>query len=135
MIPTTADTENLMKMLAALLLALTPTLAHADKTILTGKGVMWDCATDPVVYINHGNGHYKLSGACKSITLNGGKNTLTIESVETLAVNGGFNTITIGILDSVSINGSDNKITYKAAKSDKVKTDTLGADNTIEQRK
>jgi hypothetical protein len=121
-----------MKLLIPLLIALAPTVAHADKVYLRGgKDSRWNCADDPVVYIKKSNGRYTFSGACKLISINGGKATLTIESVETLAVNGDNNHVTVGTLDSISINGSDNTITYKTAKSGDVKSDALGSNNSL----
>jgi hypothetical protein len=121
-----------MKSLIALLIALAPTVAHADKIYLHGgKDSRWNCADDPVVYIRKSGGRYTFSGACKLININGGKMTITIESVETLAVNGDNNHITVGTLDSVSINGSDNTITYRTAKSSDVKSDAIGSNNTL----
>lgn len=124
-----------MKMLVVLLIALVPAASQAEKTYYRGKGSSWDCTRDPVVYINHGNAQYKLTGACSTITVNGGNNRLTIEDVETLAVNGNNNIIKIATVGAISVNGSDNLVLYKAAKADKVKSDTLGSGNTVEQRK
>ena len=121
-----------MKLLIPLLLALAPTVARADKVYLhVGKGNIWDCAIDPVIYIRHGNGHFVFKGACKAVTIEAGKVRLSIESVETLAVNGNNNDVTVGILDTLTINGSDNMVRYKTAKSGDVKSDAQGTGNTL----
>lgn len=122
-----------VKQFVVLLVAITPMIVHADKQFTQGKGGTWDCTKDPVVSINHGQGSYKLSGKCKTVSINGGENKLTIESVDTLNVLGGSNAVTIGTADAINVTGSDNKITYKAAKSDKVKTQSMGNNNTIAQ--
>ena len=124
------------KLVLVLGLAFVPFTATADKSYLRGKGGTWDCAKDPVVNINHGSGKYTFKGACETINLNGGKHTMTIESVDTLNVNSGKNTITIGTVDTINVVGADNVITYKAAKSgDEVTTHVIGKGNKVEQVK
>jgi hypothetical protein len=110
-------------------------LAHADKTFNKGKGASWDCGKDPSVVINHGRGNYKLTGACKTISVTGGENQLTIDTVDTLTIVGASNTIAIGTADSITVTGSGNKITYKTAKSGKVQTTTVGTGNSVDQAK
>jgi len=128
-----------MKTGIALLIALAPMIApmtaRADKLYNKGKGATWDCAKDPVVNINHGEGTYTFTGKCKTINVNGGDNKLTIESVDTINVNGGDNTVAIGTADTINVNGSDNKVTYKTAKSGKVTARAPGGGNTVEQVK
>ena len=132
-----------MKTGIALLIAIAPMIApmiapntaRADKVFLQGKGTRWDCARDPVVTINHGDGTYTFTGKCATINVNGGDNKLTIESVDTINVNGGENTVVIGTADKINVNGSDNKVTYKTAKSGKVTARSLGGGNTVEQAK
>jgi len=120
-----------MKPLATLLIAITPLVAHADKTFTKGKGGTWDCNKDPVVDINHGKANYKLTGTCKTVNINGGQNTLSIESVESLNVTGAQNTITIGTVASVNVVGSENKITYKKATSEPADINVVGSDNKV----
>ena len=122
-----------MKTGIALLLVIAPMTAGADKLYNKGKGAAWDCTKDPVVNINHGGGTYTFTGKCRTINVNGGENKVTIESVDTINVNGGENTVAIGTADTINVNGSDNKVTYKAAKSGKVTTRSLGGNNTVEQ--
>jgi Protein of unknown function (DUF3060) len=125
-----------MKTLTTLLLVLAPTLALADKTYTSGKGGAWDCAKDATVIINHGAGTYTFKGACKSITVNGGANKLTIESIETLNLNGAQNTVDIGEAGAISVVGSANTITWKKAKSgDKPDIKSVGTGNKIDQAK
>ena len=122
-----------MNKLALVLIVLAPALAHADKSFLTGKGATWDCKADPVVNINHGRGNYTFKGACKTLNLNGGGNTIAIESVDTINVTGGSNTITAGEVGAINLVGSDNKVTWKKAKSgDKPATSVVGTNNKIE---
>lgn len=126
-----------MKTGIALLIAIAPMIApitaRADKVFIKGKGTNWDCAREPVVTINHGEGTYTFTGKCTTINVNGGDNKLTIESVDTINVNGGDNTVVIGTADKINVNGSDNKVTYKTAKSGKVTARSLGGGNTVEQ--
>jgi Protein of unknown function (DUF3060) len=88
--------------------------AFADKSL--EKGTAWDCKKDPVVSIGNGAGTYTFKGACTKISVNGGENKLTIESVDILDVGGGENTITVGTVGTISVGGADNKITWKKAK-------------------
>jgi DUF3060 family protein len=123
-----------MKRLAALLLAFTPAVVHADKSFT--KGTTWDCAKDPVVAINHGGGSYTFKGTCKEVNVNGGGVTIKVEAVDTLNVNGGGCKVTIGTADTINVNGASNKITWKKAKSgDKPTVNVSGAENTIDQAK
>jgi DUF3060 family protein len=118
-----------MKRFVCLLLVVTPALASADKTL--DKGAAWDCKKDPVVSIPNGSGKYTFKGPCTAINVGGGKNTLDIESVETLNLGGGMNTIKIGTADSLNIGGAKNTITV-----DTVATiDIAGAGNTITWKK
>lgn len=120
----------------ALLLVLVPAIAAADKTYTGGKGATWDCKKDPTIYINHGSGKYTFTGDCKSIHINGGKNTLVIASVDALTLSGGKNKVTIGTVDSIKIEGADNQITWKKAKSgDKPTVDGQGANEQVSQAK
>ena len=123
-----------MKIIVSLIVALTPALVHADKSL--EKGAAWSCKTDPVVHIGNGDGKYTFTGACKRISVGGGGNTLAIESVETLDVGGSENTITVGTVGTINVGGSDNKITWKKAKSgDKPTLKGQPDMNTIKQAK
>ena len=104
-----------MRNIVALLIVLASGLASADKDL--AKSGTWDCKKDPVVLIANGDGKYKFKGACKKITVAGGENTLTIETVDTLDVPGAENKITVGTVDTISVAGADNTITWKKAKS------------------
>lgn len=72
-----------------------------------------DCAKQPTAVINTGDGNYRFVGPCTKIVINGGENTLSIESVEAIAINGSENTVTIGSADKISVMGSDNKVSYR----------------------
>ena len=103
-------------------------VAHADKAYSSGKGATWDCTKDPVVSINHGMGAYTFTGACKTITINGGMNKLKIEKVDTLHVEGGMNTIDVANVTAIKVNGSTNTITYKGGEP---KIDVVGSNNKV----
>jgi Protein of unknown function (DUF3060) len=129
-----AQQEDAMKIIACLIIALTPALAHADKKL--EKGSAWDCKTDPVVHIGNGMGKYTFTGECKTISVGGGANTITAESVETLDVSGASNTITVGTVGTINVGGAANKITWKKAKSgDKPTLKGQPDKNTITQAK
>lgn len=98
-----------MKALVSLLIVAAPVLAHADAKL--EKGATWDCKKDPNVTIPNGMGTFTFKGACKSIAIGGGKNTLTVESVETLDIGGGMNTVTAKSADTIKIGGAKNTIT------------------------
>src|ERR1043166_5489420 len=108
-----------MKLLAAVLIAFVPVAApvaaRADKSL--EKSGAWDCKKDPVVNIDNGAGKYRFTGPCKLISVGGGENTLTIESVETLDVGGAENTITVGTVGTIDVGGSDHTITWNKARS------------------
>ena len=107
-------------------------IAHADKTFLTGKGATWDCKQDPVVTINHGKGTYTFKGSCKTINLNSGGSTLTIDSVDSLNINGANNTVTVNTTDSINIVGSLNTVTYRSAiHGDAPSVSKVGSNNVV----
>jgi hypothetical protein len=91
-----------------------PAVASGDKDLQ--KAGTWDCKKDPVVHIGNGDGKYTFKGACKTISVGGGENKLTIDRVDLLEVDGAENTITVGTVDTIDVGGSDNKITWKKAK-------------------
>ena len=102
-------------MIIGLLIALTPVLAHADKSFNDGKGGTFDCKADDSVTINGNSATYTLKGPCKVVTVNGNQNKLAIEKVDILTLNGNTNTTTADAVNQVvSANGNDNKVTYKA---------------------
>ena len=120
----------------ALLLALIPLTAAAEKAYQNGKGGTWDCSKDPIVSINHGRGKYTFKGACDVINVNGGQTTITVASVDVINVNAAQNKITIGTVDSINVNGAQNTISYKKAKeAEGVNVRDTGVGNKIEQAK
>jgi hypothetical protein len=104
-----------MKRIAILLVVLAPAVAAADKDL--SKSTTWDCKKDPVVHIGHGSGTYTFTGACASITVEGGKNMVMIEAVDRLEIVGDKNTIAVGTIDTIDVTGARNAITWKKAKS------------------
>ena len=84
---------------------------HADKSFNDAKGGSWDCKTDPTVTINATGGTYTFTGECKVITVNGNKNTLTLQSLASLVVNGNDNKINCKTAPkSSSISRSNNSV-------------------------
>jgi hypothetical protein len=123
-----------MKRILYVILVLVPSVAAADKTFNTGKGVTWDCKKDPVVSINHGGGTYKLKGACTTINVNGGGGKLTIESVDELNLAGAKITVTVGTVATINLLGNKNKVTWKTAKTgDAPAINHIGKDNVVAQ--
>ncbi|MFT3697241.1 MAG: DUF3060 domain-containing protein [Kofleriaceae bacterium] len=110
-------------------------VAAADKSL--AKSGSHDCGTDPVVQITGGNGKYALKGACKEITVTGGHNTLTIESVGTLTINGSSNSVAADSVDTANVTGSNNKVTWKKSggAGGKPATSSLGQSNSFTQAK
>ncbi|HEU4730765.1 MAG TPA: DUF3060 domain-containing protein [Kofleriaceae bacterium] len=95
-----------------------------------------DCARQPTAVINEGDGNYRFVGPCTRIVVNGGDNTLAIESIEALTVNGSTNAITIGSADRISVNGAENKISYRKGLSGaKPRLTVIGQDNQVTQIK
>src|SRR5215475_1259221 len=103
-----------MKKVVYALLVVAPALAYADKNL--DKDGAWDCKKDPVVFIGNGAGKYTFKGPCTKISVGGGENTLTIESVDVLDVGGGENRITVGTVGTIDVGGADNTIVWKKAK-------------------
>ena len=90
-----------------------PALASADKNFMGGG--THDCASDPIVNINASAGVVTLTGACKTVNINGADNKLTIASVGELNINGSSNTVDTDELGGANATGSNNKVTYKKA--------------------
>jgi hypothetical protein len=123
---------NKLVMLIAVAGITSSTLSHADKVFRLGKGARWDCKDDPIVHIAHGKGTYAFKGSCKSISLEGGSNTLTVESSEELNVAGANNHVTIDTVDSISLIGSNNSVTYRSAiHGDHPSVSDIGKNNVI----
>ncbi|MBC7977596.1 MAG: DUF3060 domain-containing protein [Myxococcales bacterium] len=112
--------------------AATPKAAAAP----SADGSAHDCAKQPDVTINEGDGNHRFVGSCAKILINGGDVTANIERVQSLVLNGSDNTITLGTVDKITVNGSDNKISYRASGSGgKPKVSSLGDNNKISQVK
>ena len=125
-----------MKLLV-LLLVLIPSLALAEKSFKGEKSGTHDCASDPDVAINTGDGTFTITGECDKIGINGGKNTIKIESVKKLGLNGGHNKVDVGSAEKIGVNGSDNIVTYKTGPGGKgkPKVGSVGVRNKITQVK
>ena len=120
----------------ALLLALVPATAFADKIYDDDKGGAWDCASDPVVDINAGKGTYTFTGACTEVNLNGADVTLTAESIDAINVNGASNTVVVGTAGAINVTGDKNKVTWAKAKTGtKPKVAVVGTRNNIAKAK
>jgi len=120
----------------ALVLALIPAAAYADKDFIDGKGATFDCADDATVNINHGGGVYILKGACKEVNLNGADTKLTIEKVESINVNGASNKITLGEVGAIVVNGAKNTVTWKKSSAGaKPGVTVVGKNNKISKAK
>lgn len=116
--------------LVALLLAL-PVTAAADR-VVTDKAATHDCAKEPNVSINTGEGTFTFTGPCEKIGINGGKNKVTIASVKKLTVNGSKNTIDVDAADKIGVNGAENTINYKRGVTEKTpKVGAIGANNKL----
>lgn len=120
----------------AMVVALIPGVALADKTFSKGTGETWDCAKDAVVNIKTSKGTYGFHGECKKISISGGKNAVSIESVGKLLVSGADNLIDVETLDTVVVSGRKNKVTFKkAAKGDKPNVKVSNKTSKVEQAK
>jgi uncharacterized Zn ribbon protein len=86
--------------------------------------------------IDNGEGSYKFVGPCTKIVINGGDNTLVIESIKDLVVNGSTNSITVGSADRIRVMGAENKVSYrKGISGPKPKVSSIGENNTVTQIK
>ena len=120
----------------ALVVALTPGIAAADKTFAKGTGETWDCAKDAVVTIKTSKGTYGFFGECKRITITGGKNAVSISQIGKLAVSGSDNMIDVEQVDAITVSGARNKITWKkAGTGDKPKITAGSKTNKVSQAK
>ena len=106
-----------MLKLAALLVAVTPAIALADKDFTEGSGASYDCSEDPIVNINHDSGSYTLTGTCSEIHLNGGNLHVTIAETKQLAINGDGNVVKIHTVGEILVNGGNNNVRWKHARS------------------
>lgn len=123
---------KLVAWIAAIAWIASSQIANADKVFRVGKGATWDCGKDPVVSILHGNATYTLRGSCTSVTLTGGNNTLTIDSVGAISITGAHNNVAIDTVDSIAIVGSDNTVSYKgAAHGDAPSVSKVGSNNNV----
>jgi predicted regulator of Ras-like GTPase activity (Roadblock/LC7/MglB family) len=104
-----------MMLRLALLVALVPGVARADKTFAKGTGETWDCSKDAVVAIKTSKGTYGFFGECKRITISGAKNAVSISQLGKLAVSGSDNMIDVDQVDTITVSGARNKITWKKA--------------------
>jgi hypothetical protein len=109
----TRATRYHVRVKTLLLLLLVPAIAFADKSYNEGHGETWDCAKDATVSINANDGVYTFTSACKSISVNGNKNKVTIEGATKLSVSGNENTVDVTTAEAVSTPGNKNKVSIK----------------------
>jgi hypothetical protein len=122
--------------LLALVVALAPLAARGDKTFAKGKGETWDCAKDPVVRISTSNGTFGLLGECKSVTVGGAKNVVSIASSSKIVVTGSDNLVQVEEVDSIRAGGTRNSVGWKKAKAgDKPKIVKSGSGTHVDQAK
>jgi hypothetical protein len=103
------------RVLVSVLMVCATHVAFADKHYTEGKGGTWDCAKDGVVSIEANAGKYTFAGTCKSISINGNANKVTIAATATLSVNGNTNTVTANSADALLVPGNENAVTMKKA--------------------
>lgn len=122
-----------MKALALACLLAAPSLASADKNFMSSGS--HDCASDPVVNINSSAGAFTLTGACKTVNVNGADNKLTIASVGQLNINGSTNAVDTEELGGANATGSGNKVTYvKAQKGSKPTWRAVGTGHSLTKK-
>ena len=120
----------------ALVLALLPAVAHADKTFAKGTGETWDCAKDAVVTIKTSKATFGLLGDCKRVTVAGGKNAVSVMTTAKLVVTGADNMVDVEQVDAIAVGGARNTVTWKRAGSgDKPKITPGAKSNKVAQTK
>lgn len=122
-----------MKALALACVLAAPSLASADKNFMSSGS--HDCASDPIVNINSSAGAFTLTGACKTVNVNGADNKLTIASVGQLNINGSTNAVDTEELGGANATGSGNKVTYvKAQKGSKPTWRAVGTGHSLTKK-
>jgi hypothetical protein len=124
-----------MRSVLAVLLALLPATARAERSYTSEKAVTHDCTKEPEVAIAGGGGGYTLTGPCTKLTVNGNGNTIKAESVAKVTVAGSKNTVEVDAVDRLSASGNDNTITYKRGVTGKPKVAAIGSNNKLNQVK
>ena len=119
----------------AFLIALVPAIAHADKVFKKAENETWDCAKDPKVRITQDKGTFGFLGECKSITVVGKKNVLSIASTTKVVVGGSGNLVQIEEVGTIAVSGKNNQVTWVKAKSGDKPKITKGRGNSVEQKK
>ena len=105
-------------------------LAIAGSQKLQQRGKIW------LVPSQNGKGTYTFKGACTSVRIGSGKNTVKIESVDSLDVGGGENKVTVGTVGSIKLAGAKNVVRWKKAKTgDKPTVDDGAAGNDVAHAK
>jgi len=108
-----ATMPSVKRALVSVLMVCATHFAFADKHYVEGHGGTWDCAKDGVIAIDANAGKYTFKGACKSISINGNSNDVTLESTATLSVNGNTNKVTATSADALLVPGNENSVTVK----------------------
>jgi hypothetical protein len=117
-----------------LFVLLVPSLALADQDI-RAKTATIDCAKDPNVAITAGEGSYTLKGVCDKVSINGGQNTVTIESVKKLGINGSGNKVKVATAEKIAIVGSNNDVEWNKGPAGKKPTiGSVGENNKVTQK-
>jgi len=99
------------------------------------KSATIDCAKDPVVAITAGEGNYTFKGSCDKISINGGQNTVVIESVKKLGINGSGNKVKVTTAEKIGIVGSDNEVEWSKGPGGKKPTiGSVGNNNKVTQK-
>lgn len=120
----------------ALVLALLPAAAHADKTFSKGTGETWDCAKEAIVTIKTSKATFGLLGECKRVTVTGGKNAVSVMTTAKLVVSGADNRVDVEQVDAIVVGGARNTVMWKRAGSgDKPKITPGAKSNKVAQAK
>lgn len=121
--------------LALVVLVLAPGVAGADRIFNSGGG-SHDCNKDGNVIINAGDAKYTITGACAKVVINGGTNTVAIESAKHLTITGSENKVDVGASEKIAISGNDNTVSWKKGLgADRPKVGSVGSGNKINQVK
>jgi hypothetical protein len=120
----------------ALILALAPAAARADRSYTTETQFTHDCDKEGDVSVNVSRATAVFTGTCAKISINGSENKVTIAAVKKLKVTGAKNTIDATAADEISTTGVGNSITYKkSVTGKKTAVKSPGLDNKITEVK
>ena len=121
-----------MTKLIALVLALSPAIALADKDFNDGAGGTYNCDSDSVVNINSDGGRYTLTGSCSQVNVNGSGVSLTIASATQLAINGSRNSARVASVGTILIQGDKNSVVWAKSQDGGIPTiAAVGSGNSV----